>query len=234
MKRVFTIILTVGLFVSVLGIGTAFGTTCHQEQLKNTGCYKERCVEYATKCRPVQINLCDYYRYCMIYCRDFYTQNSEEKKVDVDRNQEEDYKDNNAAKKEEYENVNATVNEYEASVYEIVNNERLAAGKKALTFDMKLCEIAKLKAKDMAEHSYFSHTSPTYGSPYDMLKASGYEYVSAGENIAKGQQSPVTVMDAWMNSEGHRANILGNYTKIGIACVEGNRGVLYWVQIFAR
>ena len=82
----------------------------------------------------------------------------------------------------------------------------------------------------MHDNQYFSHTSPTYGSPFDMMKQFGISYRTAGENIAMGQQSPQAVVDAWMNSEGHRANILNSsYTQIGMGYVaDGN----YWSQMF--
>ncbi|MNH43142.1 Cysteine-rich secretory protein family protein [compost metagenome] len=80
----------------------------------------------------------------------------------------------------------------------------------------------------MDVNNYFSHTSPTYGSPFDMMRSFGVKYSYAGENIASGQRTPQEVMTAWMNSAGHRANILnGNFTKIGVGYVNGE-----WVQMF--
>ncbi|MBE0344282.1 serine protease, partial [Paenibacillus sp. 28ISP30-2] len=94
----------------------------------------------------------------------------------------------------------------------------------------KLTEVALAKAKDMSTNNYFSHTSPTYGSPFDMMKKFGVTYTYAGENIAMGQQTPQEVMKAWMNSQGHRENILkAEYTQIGVAYYNG-----YWVQEFTR
>ena len=82
----------------------------------------------------------------------------------------------------------------------------------------------------MHDKGYFSHTSPTYGSPFDMIKNFGISYRTAGENIARGQRTPLEVMDAWMNSAGHRANILNaSFTQIGVGYVsDGN----YWTQMF--
>ena len=72
----------------------------------------------------------------------------------------------------------------------------------------------------MQTKNYFSHTSPTYGSPFDMMKAYGISYKSAGENIAMGQRSPEEVVQAWMNSQGHRENIMNpNFTHIGVGHV---------------
>ncbi|MGZ9585400.1 CAP domain-containing protein [Paenibacillus marinisediminis] len=122
----------------------------------------------------------------------------------------------------------ANLSEYAAQVAELVNQERAAAGLSPLTVDSKLSDVAMLKAKDMYDNNYFDHQSPTYGSPFDMMQANGITYRTAGENIAKGQRSPQEVMDAWMNSAGHRQNILNSsYTKIGVAYYNGE-----WVQEF--
>lgn len=84
----------------------------------------------------------------------------------------------------------------------------------------------------MAVNNYFSHTSPTYGSPFDMMKKFGISYTAAGENIAKGQRTPQEVVTAWMNSEGHRANILNkNYTHIGVGFEENG---YIWTQQFIK
>ncbi|WP_242664935.1 CAP domain-containing protein, partial [Geobacillus zalihae] len=79
---------------------------------------------------------------------------------------------------------------------------------------------------------YFSHNSPTYGSPFEMMKKFGISYTAAGENIAKGQRTPQEVVNAWMNSEGHRANILNkNFTHIGVGFEENG---YIWTQQFIR
>ncbi|MCD8239112.1 MAG: CAP domain-containing protein [Clostridiales bacterium] len=117
-------------------------------------------------------------------------------------------------------------------ILSLVNTERAAAGLSALTLDSSLTNAAMLKAQDMADNNYFSHTSPTYGTPFQMLQTLGISYKSAGENIAKGQKSAEAVMTAWMNSEGHKANILSSsYGKLGVGYVSQN-GTTYWVQIF--
>ncbi len=121
-----------------------------------------------------------------------------------------------------------------SQVVSLVNKERAKQGLAALRSDSKLAELAQQKAKDMAENQYFSHISPTYGSAFDMLKAAGYTYKSAGENIAMGQKSAAAVMDGWMNSSGHRANILNTgYEKVGVGYAVSREGTPYWVQIFA-
>ena len=87
----------------------------------------------------------------------------------------------------------------------------------------------------MMKNGYFSHTSPTYGSPFEMMKTFGITYKSAGENIAKGQKTPAAVMNGWMNSSGHRANILNaSYEQIGVGFCKDSSGVTYWVQMFIR
>lgn len=113
-------------------------------------------------------------------------------------------------------------------VVTLVNQERAKAGVKPLTADKALSAMALDKAKDMYNKGYFDHTSPTYGSPFDMMKTYGINYTYAGENIAKGQKTPQEVMQAWMNSPGHKQNILSpNYTKIGVAYYNSE-----WVQEF--
>lgn len=115
-----------------------------------------------------------------------------------------------------------------AQVVDLVNQERTKAGLKALTIDSKLANMALDKAKDMSNNNYFDHNSPTYGSPFDMMKTYGISYSYAGENIAKGQKTPADVMNSWMNSAGHRANILSpNFTTIGVGFYNG-----HWVQEF--
>ncbi|MCM3270144.1 CAP domain-containing protein [Paenibacillus elgii] len=117
---------------------------------------------------------------------------------------------------------------FASQVVNLVNQERAKAGLKPLASDSALTSMALAKAKDMYTNNYFDHTSPTYGSPFDMMKSFGITFSYAGENIAKGQRSPQEVMNAWMNSEGHRQNILSpNFTKIGVAYYNGE-----WVQEF--
>ncbi|HBJ00567.1 MAG TPA: hypothetical protein DDY89_06285, partial [Lysinibacillus sp.] len=96
--------------------------------------------------------------------------------------------------------------------------------------DDKLMAAAREKSQDMQSNNYFSHTSPTFGSPFDRMKALGIAYKSAGENIAQGQRSPQEVVQAWMDSPGHRANILnGKFTHIGVGYVKSGN---YWTQQF--
>ena len=93
---------------------------------------------------------------------------------------------------------------YQQQVLDLVNAERTKRGISALTLDSNLSSVATKKSQDMVNKNYFDHTSPTYGSPFDMMKQFGISYRTAGENIAKGQKTPQEVVTAWMNSEGHR------------------------------
>lgn len=132
------------------------------------------------------------------------------------------------------EQVSAGQSSMASQVVNLVNSERTAQGLTALQKDSRLAAVAQQKAEDMAKNQYFSHTSPTYGSAFDMLKAAGYSYKTAGENIAMGQKSAASVMDGWMHSSGHRANILHtSYEKIGVGYAVSADGMPYWVQIFA-
>lgn len=128
------------------------------------------------------------------------------------------------------EQTASAVSAFEKKVVELTNAEREKQGLAPLELNEKLSKVAKEKSNDMKKNNYFSHNSPTYGSPFDMMKQFGVEYRTAGENIAMGQKSPEEVVNAWMNSEGHRANIMnGNFTQIGVGHVgEGN----YWTQMF--
>ena len=126
----------------------------------------------------------------------------------------------------------AGVLNYESEVVRLVNEERTKRGLSALSEDWELSRIARFKSQDMKDNGYFSHTSPVYGSPFEMIKNFGISYKSAGENIAKGQSTPQAVVTAWMNSSGHRANILNSsYNKIGVGYVAGGN---YWTQMFIR
>ncbi len=127
----------------------------------------------------------------------------------------------------------SSVNSMEKQVASLTNSERKAAGLGSLTLDSQLSKLARMKAEDMAKNGYFSHTSPTYGSAFDMMKQYGVSYRTAGENIAKGQKTAESVMNGWMNSSGHRANILSStYTHIGVGYAKDSKGNTYWVQVF--
>lgn len=119
----------------------------------------------------------------------------------------------------------------EQQLVNLINSERVKAGLSPLTVDIKLAQVARTKAQDMIDNNYFSHTSPTYGSPFDMMKSFGITFKSAGENIAINS-SVQKAHVAFMNSEGHRANILNSsFTHVGIGIVS-NRGSLYISEMF--
>lgn len=99
---------------------------------------------------------------------------------------------------------------FEQKVVDLINKERANYGLSALKVDTALSKAARAKSLDMQAKGYFDHNSPTYGSPFDMMKQFGVTYRTAGENIAMGQPSPEAVVQAWMNSEGHRKNILNS------------------------
>jgi len=123
----------------------------------------------------------------------------------------------------------------EAQVVELVNQQRAANGLKPLKLNWELARVARYKSEDMRDRKYFSHNSPTYGSPFDMIKAFGISYSAAAENIAVGQKTAQAVMNSWMNSPGHRSNILStSYTEIGVGYASGGSYGHYWTQMFIK
>lgn len=126
--------------------------------------------------------------------------------------------------------LDSTVTSYEQEVIRLVNEIRAENGLNPLTYDWELSRVARFKSQDMKDNKYFAHNSPVYGTPFQMIKNFGISYRSAGENIAKGYSTPQAVVNAWMNSSGHRANILNaSYTRIGVGYVTGGN---YWTQMF--
>ncbi|WP_138415889.1 SafA/ExsA family spore coat assembly protein [Aquibacillus sediminis] len=119
----------------------------------------------------------------------------------------------------------------EHEVIQLTNQERAKNGLPALQPDWELSRVARYKSQDMRDQSYFSHTSPTYGSPFTMMQNFGISYRGAAENIARGQRTPQEVVKGWMDSPGHRKNILGDFTHIGVGYVEDGN---YWTQMFIR
>lgn len=126
--------------------------------------------------------------------------------------------------------VDAKVLQYEAEVIRLVNDIRKQNGLSPLTANWELSRVARYKSQDMVDNRYFAHNSPTYGTPFEMMRAFGLSFRTAGENIAYGYATPQKVVDGWMNSSGHRANILNaSYKQIGVGYVaKGN----YWTQMF--
>lgn len=128
--------------------------------------------------------------------------------------------------------MDESITSFEQQVIDLTNEKRASRGLKPLNANWELSRVARYKSQDMANNKYFSHTSPTYGSPFNMIKNFGIKYRSAGENIAYGQRTPAQVVNSWWNSAGHRANMLNaNYTDIGVGYVANGN---YWTQMFIQ
>lgn len=126
--------------------------------------------------------------------------------------------------------VDGAVTNFETEVIRLVNDVRRQNGLQPLTANWELSRVARYKSQDMLDRGYFAHNSPAYGSPGQMVKAFGIPYRMVGENIAKGYSTPQSVVNGWMNSSGHRANILNaSYKQIGVGYVSSGN---YWTQMF--
>lgn len=129
----------------------------------------------------------------------------------------------------------APLGSLETEVTRLINIERANRGLAALTTNWELSRTARYKSQDMVNKGYFSHTSPTYGSPFTMMQNFGLKFSAAGENIAYGQRTAREVVTAWMNSPGHKANILSTaYTHTGVGAAKKADGTLYWTQMFMK
>ena len=126
-----------------------------------------------------------------------------------------------------------SVSAQEQKMMNLLNQDRKNNGLSALTLDPELCRIARIKSADMRDNGYFAHESPTYGRVGQMLKHFGYSYSAAGENIAH-HANVDKAQAAFMSSSGHRANILGSWTKVGIGIVTDAQGYIYATQIFVK
>lgn len=123
----------------------------------------------------------------------------------------------------------------ENEVIRLTNIERSKRGLAALKTNWQLSRCARYKSQDMINRGYFAHQSPTYGSPFDMIESFGISMAAGGENIAMGQRTPQEVVTAWMNSPGHRGNMLGtSFTEIGVGVAKSKNGSYYWTQMFIR
>ena len=126
----------------------------------------------------------------------------------------------------------SNMNSDEKEVFDLINKQRTNNGLAALKNDSEVQRVARIKAQDMVDNNYFSHSSPTYGSPFDMLKSFKISYKTAGENIA-GNSSNSSAVTAWMNSSGHKANILNsNFNYTGIGVVSSPKYGKMYVQLF--
>ena len=123
----------------------------------------------------------------------------------------------------------------EDEVLRLVNVERSRQGLPALSKNWEAARVARIKAQDMIDNKYFAHDSPVYGSPFKMMENFGLRFSSAAENIAYGQRTAQDVMNAWMNSPGHRANILSRtVTQLGVGAAKASNGTIYWTQMFLK
>ena len=126
----------------------------------------------------------------------------------------------------------SNMNSDEKEVFDLINKQRTNNGLAALKNDSEVQRVARIKAQDMVDNNYFSHTSPTYGSPFYMLKSFKISYNTVGENIA-GNSSNSSAVTAWMNSSGHKANILNsNFNYTGIGVVSSPKYGKMYVQLF--
>ena len=138
--------------------------------------------------------------------------------------------DNGTEQAPEEDDNGTSQGDFASQVVELVNAERAKYGLSALTVDAKVQQAALVRAKESAQS--FSHTRPNGSSFSTALTEAGVSYRRAGENIAYGQRTPQQVMNAWMNSSGHRANILNeDFTTIGVGYTVIN-GTAYWAQLF--
>lgn len=120
----------------------------------------------------------------------------------------------------------------ELETFNLINQQRTKNGLSPLTVNAELQRVARIKAQDMIDNNYFDHNSPTYGTPFNMMKNFGITYKTAGENIA-GNSSNSAAVTAWMNSSGHRANILNSsYNQTGLAVISGSKYGKIYVQMF--
>lgn len=121
----------------------------------------------------------------------------------------------------------------EAAVLVLANEARASTGAGPLTCDVLMTSVARAHSQDMCDRGYFSHTALDGRSPFDRMSDAGVRFGTAGENIAQGQRGADEVHTAWMNSAGHRMNILnGAYRRIGVGLAECG-GRMYWTQVFA-
>ncbi len=129
----------------------------------------------------------------------------------------------------------APLQSMEQEVLTLVNRQRANNGLQMLSYNWQAARVARIKSQDMINNRYFSHQSPVYGSPFKMLEDFGLRFSAAAENIAKGQRSATEVMNSWMNSPGHRANILSrSVTQIGVGIAKDANGTMVFTQIFLK
>lgn len=122
----------------------------------------------------------------------------------------------------------------EETLLGLVNQERQKNGLKELKPNEALQKYARIKSKDLSDHQYFAHISPNLGSPLEMLSESDISFQTVGENIALGPTTSESVHTAFMNSEGHAKNVLGDYKEMGIGVYLNQEDMYYWTELFIR
>jgi len=123
----------------------------------------------------------------------------------------------------------------EDEIIRLVNQQRSYNGLQPLTYNWQAARVARYKSNDMISNNYFGHISPVYGSPFKMMESFGLKFSAGAENIAYGQRTAQEVMNSWMNSAGHKANILSkSYTQIGVGVAKKSNGTLYFTQLFLK
>ena len=126
-----------------------------------------------------------------------------------------------------------TVAAYEQEVFDLVNQIREENGLEPFVYNETLAETARAHSQDMIDRDFFDHYNPDGKSPFDRMRDNGLSFSMAAENIAAGQRTPEEVVESWMNSEGHRANILGDCKELGVGLALGGHYGYYWTQCFA-
>ena len=126
-----------------------------------------------------------------------------------------------------------TVAAYEQEVFDLVNQIREENGLEPFVYNVTLAGTARAHSQDMIDRNFFSHTNPDGEDPFDRMRDNGLSFSMAAENIAAGQRTPEEVVNSWMNSEGHRANILGGCEELGVGLALGGSYGYYWTQCFA-
>ena len=126
-----------------------------------------------------------------------------------------------------------TVAAYEQEVFDLVNQIREENGLEPFVYNETLAETARAHSQDMIDRNFFDHTNPDGKSPFDRMRDNGLSYSMAAENIAVGYPSPEAVVEGWMNSQGHRANLLGDCKELGVGLALGGSYGYYWTQCFA-
>lgn len=210
MKRITLLATTALLFATCMG---GLGLTAHAAPVKKICTTKYGQMIVIRPCPPLQIPGCN------IPVPELPEQNQPENEAP----------ETNAPDTNTPEN-NETLS-YVEQVVKLVNIERAKKGLNPLTVDTKVQAAAQVRARECEQS--FSHTRPNGSNFSTALREQGVSYRRSGENIAWGQRTPEEVVNAWMNSSGHRANILNrNFTKIGVGYYQNNKGVKYWSQLF--